>query len=290
METAMEEKNVIQLQEEMRIKVAFDDLKDDDEADQRNACALFEKRFGVGAAKKLRARLGLVEVKVEEPKVKIARWRQLANGGWEYLLGGEIVWRRGFGPRPKQLDATDEPEEPKAAIGETGGETGWIEDDTNAANNIRRKLWRLEAALKWINRDDWWIVGAALWWMSEGNRSMGCQVFVAWAGEEFRDRWQDQLLKLGRRNRLHFPSLVPDLCDHSFLRKLHPFLAPILFRYRMLPRFLQQFLPMMEEVSSNIAGICVLGITTLSLPFCSHPYSTKPPSQCHIRSHCRFSD
>jgi hypothetical protein len=95
METAMEEKNVIQLQEEMRIKVAFDDLKDDDEADQRNACALFEKRFGVGAAKKLRARLGLVEVKVEEPKVKIARWRQLANGGWEYLLGGVACTRFG---------------------------------------------------------------------------------------------------------------------------------------------------------------------------------------------------
>ena len=41
-----EDENVVQLQEEMRIKAAFDELKDDDEATQRDACNRFERGPG----------------------------------------------------------------------------------------------------------------------------------------------------------------------------------------------------------------------------------------------------
>jgi len=58
-----EDENVVQLQEEMRIKAAFDELKDDDEATQRDACNRFEHRFGADLASRLRDKLGLVEPK-----------------------------------------------------------------------------------------------------------------------------------------------------------------------------------------------------------------------------------
>ena len=55
--------------------------------------------------------------KVEEPKIgvvepkrkRIVQWKQRANGGWEYLLEGETMYRRHFGPPPK-LKAVPQPQ------------------------------------------------------------------------------------------------------------------------------------------------------------------------------------
>src|SRR5262249_37080178 len=66
-----------------------------------------------------------------------------------------------------------------------------VEDEFNAANNIRRKLWRMERALEWVKPDRVGMekVGAVLWWMSQGNRDAGRQVFVDWAGAGAEARW-----------------------------------------------------------------------------------------------------
>jgi putative DNA primase/helicase len=97
--------------------------------------------------------------------------------------------------QPKPAEPAPEPQAAPieeltlAAVGEE--EDGWIEDDNNPANNVRRKLWRMQSALDWIEDDAGWIeeVGAALWRMSNGNRAAGCDVFVGWAGEKVRGKW-----------------------------------------------------------------------------------------------------
>jgi hypothetical protein len=57
-------------------------------------------------------------------------------------------------------DEEGEPEEQEA---------DYVEDDTNAANNIRRKLWRLQSALEFIEPSptNIQLVGSVLWRMSE---------------------------------------------------------------------------------------------------------------------------
>src|SRR5262249_44362453 len=54
-----EDEKVLRLQEELRIKAAFESLKDQDGATQRGACDVFEARFGPDPARKLREKLEL---------------------------------------------------------------------------------------------------------------------------------------------------------------------------------------------------------------------------------------
>jgi putative DNA primase/helicase len=80
------------------------------------------------------------------------------------------------GPEPKeQPDAPHEEQE-------ADQEAAYVEDDTNAANDIRRKLWRLHNALKFINATDKniQVVGSVLWRMSKEDRSHGEVVWVKW--------------------------------------------------------------------------------------------------------------
>ena len=91
-----------------------------------------------------------------------------------------------------------EPEEPKPDVeakgveaeGEPDVEAAYVEDAGNAANDILRKLWRIESALRHLKPEAWADeVGAVLWRMSKGNREAGCKIWVDWLGEEARTRW-----------------------------------------------------------------------------------------------------
>jgi putative DNA primase/helicase len=74
-------------------------------------------------------------------------------------------------------DAKTAPEAEGAAQEET-----YVEDDVNPANDIRRKIWRIKEALKWIDPDDGMQekVGIVLWRLSVFDREAGCTVWVEW--------------------------------------------------------------------------------------------------------------
>jgi putative DNA primase/helicase len=118
------------------------------------------------AARELR---GAVERKQAEAKP--ARTYRRYSGGSFF----------GSATQPK----VDEPEkdkpreEPEA---ERDEEADYVEDDTNAANNILRKLWRLQSALEKIepSQANIQLVGSVLWRMSELNRSQGEVVWMYW--------------------------------------------------------------------------------------------------------------
>ena len=61
-------------------------------------------------------------------------------------------------------------------------EETYVEDDVNAANDIRRRIWRIKDALSWIAPDAEVLakVGAVLWRLSERDREAGCAVWVNW--------------------------------------------------------------------------------------------------------------
>jgi hypothetical protein len=78
--------------------------------------------------------------------------------------------------RHRQAEEEAEPE----------GEAAYVEDEGNGANDIRRKMWRLEGALKHIEpsgvaRPE--VVGALIWRYSEGTAA-GRACWVDWIGEE----------------------------------------------------------------------------------------------------------
>jgi hypothetical protein len=75
---------------------------------------------------------------IEEPKVEVAKsdavepkrreWRQLPNGAWEYRLEGEGIFRRHFGPPPKDVGARalpkpepEQEEEPEKVAADAAG-------------------------------------------------------------------------------------------------------------------------------------------------------------------------
>ena len=106
-----------------------------------------------------------------------------------------LLAKRAEEPEPEPEAEQAEPEveaELEAGEAEPEGEAEaeYTEDATNAANDILRKLWRLNSALPYLKPEDWADrVGAVLWWMSKGNREAGCKVWVEWLGEEARARW-----------------------------------------------------------------------------------------------------
>jgi hypothetical protein len=87
----------------------------------------------------------------------------------------------------------DEEIEPEAATESAEAEPEpyeEIEDDTNAANDTRRRLWRLQSALEHIDATGIWIpiVGSILWRMSRDDRRQGEQIWMEWLGVEDKDR------------------------------------------------------------------------------------------------------
>ena len=74
-------------------------------------------------------------------------------------------------PKPER-----EPEaEPAEAVDDIEAE--YIEDDTDAASDAVRRMWRLQTALAFLDPAQWSDrVGAMLWWMSERNRDAGCNI------------------------------------------------------------------------------------------------------------------
>ena len=99
--------------------------------------------------------------------------------------------------------AKDEPEPepetsaPESAEAEAEAEAEYVEDDTNAASNVQRKLWRLESALKFLKRaDEYWlganseVVGATLKWMGQHSPDAACMIWVTVFGEDARGRFR----------------------------------------------------------------------------------------------------
>jgi putative DNA primase/helicase len=95
-----------------------------------------------------------------------------------------------FKPKP-QPEADPEPEvapgeEPhykeEAPDPAEDQEAAYVEDDTNAANDIRRRLWRLHTALPFIEPTDKniQVVGGVLWRLSERDRTQGEVIWVKW--------------------------------------------------------------------------------------------------------------
>jgi hypothetical protein len=84
-------------------------------------------------------------------------------------------------PEPGPEPETEAEPEPQADVG--GGE----EDDTNPANNIRRKLWRMGEALKWIKTKGVELpvdkVGSAICWLAGPDEVAGRACFVECFGE-----------------------------------------------------------------------------------------------------------
>ena len=72
-----------------------------------------------------------------------------------------------IGPSASEANAAEE--EAKEAEPE---EETYVEDDVNAANDIRRRIWRIKDALSWIapNAEMLAKVGGVLWRLSERNR------------------------------------------------------------------------------------------------------------------------
>jgi hypothetical protein len=66
-------------------------------------------------------------------------------------------------------------------------QAGEVEDDTNPANNIRRKLWRMGQALKYIKAANVELpperVGSAISWLSGPDQAAGRACFVGCFGE-----------------------------------------------------------------------------------------------------------
>jgi len=100
----------------VQVRDIFEKFRWADQAIQDGACASLAERVGKEAGDKLRklfeadraaaiaSGIGKPEVRAKPELVGAKReWRQLANGGWEYRLRGETVWRRWFGPPPKQI-------------------------------------------------------------------------------------------------------------------------------------------------------------------------------------------
>jgi putative DNA primase/helicase len=78
-----------------------------------------------------------------------------------------------------EVESESEPEaEPEVA----DVEAEYIEDDTSAVNDIRRKLWRLQSALEYIepNEINILMVGSVLWRLSQHDRNQGEIVWVNW--------------------------------------------------------------------------------------------------------------
>jgi hypothetical protein len=73
---------------------------------------------------------------------------------------------------------------------EVEAETEYVEDAENMANDLLRKLWRLRDALRCLPPEAWAErVGPVLWRMSKPNRTAGCEIWVEWLGEGWRERW-----------------------------------------------------------------------------------------------------
>jgi hypothetical protein len=187
-----------------RVMVEAVKLKDKDAA-RAEVERLVEER-AKGGSNKLDEALAIARVwELEEAKIK-KLFKEADEAAAEVWVEEAEAFFKNPGAQPRVEDEAkvEEPEpepepeaEPELEIEveleeEAEGEATYAEDDVNPANDIRRKLWRMQGALEWINSDAWWVeeVGAALWWMSNGNRAAGCEVFVRWAGEEVRGKWQ----------------------------------------------------------------------------------------------------
>jgi hypothetical protein len=79
------------------------------------------------------------------------------------------------------------------------------EDSENAANNVRRKLWRLESALAWLGSEFRPQVWCVLRRMSEGNEELGQAIWADWVGDhaEARRLWAEGYDVRARVNELY---------------------------------------------------------------------------------------
>ncbi len=123
------------------------------------------------------------EIQPAVPKALVVKRRKLPSPKSYAELKAEIEAEPASEPKqeePKTKQAEPAPE-PEAEP---------VEDPDNAANNVRRRLWRFEGALEYLNPEEWASrVGPALWWMSRDNREAGCAIWVNWIGEDGRLRW-----------------------------------------------------------------------------------------------------
>jgi putative DNA primase/helicase len=100
------------------------------------------------------------------------------------------------GPEVESEPEAEPAPEAEAAAAPEDGEEAYVEDSENDQNNVRRRLWRVQSALGWVEPDGPAVerVGGILWRMSEGARPAGCEIWVKWfsrrgSEEEARRRW-----------------------------------------------------------------------------------------------------
>ena len=112
---------------------------------------------------------------LKKPKLKIPRIGERDREGskLDAIMAGLRARKK---PGPES--------EPEAEAGELEAE---VEDDTNAANNIRRKLWRMGEALKHLKAKGVDLsmdrVGSAICWLSGPDKAAGRACFVECFGE-----------------------------------------------------------------------------------------------------------
>ena len=97
--------------------------------------------------------------------------------------------------QPEQAKESEPPphgEQESTSPEEDGAEAIYCEDSENQANDIRRKLWRLAGALKFIRpgQIEPERVGAVIWRLSGGGQE-GRQCFVDWLGAKGAELWAE---------------------------------------------------------------------------------------------------
>lgn len=111
-----------------------------------------------------------------------------ASAGSELLTGvGLAKAQPKVEPKEAEEELAPEDEEPEEPAEELSREEACVEDADNPANDVRRRLWRLKAALEWIKPVSEEVAGkvaGVLWRLSRGNRQAGRDIWVAWLGEE----------------------------------------------------------------------------------------------------------
>jgi hypothetical protein len=141
----------------------------------QQAVAAEWERFLVGAGKALTAGVSLA---VLEVKTDDERW-MLEPGQLRRELEARGLFISPEIQPEREVEGLAQPDE--EAEGQSK-EEDCTEDGDNPANDIRRRLWKVQGALKWIEPDGEIPerVGGVLWRLSRENRQAGREIWVEW--------------------------------------------------------------------------------------------------------------
>ena len=171
---------------------------------------------------------------LKKPKLKIPRIGERDREGskLDAIMAGLRARKK---PGPES--------EPEAEAGELEAE---VEDDTNAANNIRRKLWRMGEALKHLKAKGVDLsmdrVGSAICWLSGPDKAAGRACFVECFGEA----------EGGKAWAAGFPSISGSVNDIYTVAQRMGWRYPIAVNLNRLDRMVEQTEAALMRVPAEI--------------------------------------